>query len=408
MVLKGVDDDGDEPSNNPTPSGLGRQVDHDERREEQRKAKNWLKIGWALVISAAFIVLVSISVFVTSVTLMVVSITVIAVCILIWNVAFGILAIPSLEAWIIESKGIFLRVAVKSPIVLPLRGFITHVAQKISMKEIVGRDVFGDRKLRLESTLIGVEADITYIVKDFYRFYYSVKAEKDKTWKQTMNDLIRATTRDALQTYASTEGPDEGPHTIDTIVQIKGADLSGRIFASDDAKYREIRDNFKRWGIGIVTLIFGDFQESDEDMKLKKDVLDAEQKRKIAKIEIATKEMEGEAAAKGIAAASWKMAKNYAGITKLDKDLTPEERRIIASYVQEAEASYRKTLSIAAIKPTDKTIITSGKMIETIGDDAAREAIRREMSKELKEGKQQGEEKKKMTKEEKKEEKKED
>ena len=391
MTLQDVGKDGgsgDQSPNNLTQSGSDRQVKDDGRREEQKKAETWVKIGWALVASAALIFLVSISAFVTSVALMAALIAVVVALILVWNVVFGIRAIPSLEAWIIESRGIFLRVAVKSPTILPLRGVITRVAQKISMKEIVGKDIFGDRKLRLESALIGVEADMTYIVKDFYRFFYSVKAEKGKTWKQTMNDLIWAAARDALQTYASTESPNGngGAHTIDTIVEIKGANLAEKIFRSDDDKYRAIRDDFKRWGIEITTLIFGDFEESAEDMALKSKVLEAEQGKKIAKIAIETRQMEGQAAAGQIATASWEMAKNYVGIKKPDKDLTPAELKIIADCVREEEASYRTILSIEAIKPTDKTIITQGSMIEKIGEDAAREAIRQEMSREQKKG----------------------
>ena len=386
MVLKGVDDgddsSGNRQSGNPAP-GSDRQraqAGGDGREEEQRKAKKWLDLGWVIVGACVLISLVSASAFVKSVTIMAVLVSGIVALMLIWNVLFGICSIPSKEAWIIESRGIFLRVATKSPTILPLKGLITRVAQKISMKEIVGENIFGDKKLRLESTLIGVEADMTYIVEDFYKFFYSVNPDRGKTWKDTINDLIWATTRDALQTYASTEGPDKGPHTIDTIVKVKGANLSRTIFAGGNDKYKEIQDNFERWGIEIVTLIFGDFEESDEDMELKKEVLKAEQARKIAKIRIETQEMEGEAAAKEIARASREIAKNYAGITKPDKDLTPEERKIIASHVQYAEASYRKILSIAAVKPTDKIIVTQGTMTEKIDEDVIRELMRQSMS----------------------------
>ena len=388
MVLKGVDDgddsSGNRQSGNPAP-GSDRQraqSGDDGRREEQKKAKKWLDLGWVIVGACVLISLVSASAFVKSVTIMAVLVSGIVALMLIWNVLFGICSIPSKEAWIIESRGIFLRVATKSPTILPLKGLITRVAQKISMKEIVGENIFGDKKLRLESTLIGVEADMTYIVEDFYKFFYSVNPDRGKTWKETINDLISATTRDALQTYASTEGPNGGPHTIDTIVGIKGADLSTTIFASGNDKYRKIQDNFKRWGIEIVTLIFGDFEESAEDMKLKKDVFDAEQQKKIAKIRIETKRMEGLADAEKINAASWPMAKDYAGIRKEDKDLSQAETKAIAKFVPAARSDYLESLSVeSTIKSPGKMIITEGSSVgKLVGRDAAREEVRRGMA----------------------------
>lgn len=401
MVLKGLDDKddgrGNEQLDNLTTSGSGAQTENDGRKEEQKKAREWLNIGLALVILAAFLFLVLISAFITSATLMVVLIAVVAALILVWNVVLGILAIPTAQAWIIESKGIFLRIAVKSPTILPLRGFITHIAAKISMKEIFEEDIFGGKKLRVKNTLIGVQVAVGYKVEDFYRFYYSVESAKGKTWGQTMKDLIQKTARDALQTHVTA-----GDLDIDTVVKIKGPDLADEIFRGSGKEYDKIKGNLKEWGIKITTLIFGDFEESDADMELKKKVLEAEQAKIIAEIGIETGRMLGKATAENIKAATWELAKDYAGVRKEDKDLTTQEIQAIAKFVPLARSDYLESLSIAAIKPTDKTIVTPATMIEPIGEAATREAIRLGMSKEQRELKKGGKE------EEKKEQKKED
>lgn len=361
------------------------------KREEQRKATTWMLIGWAGIIMGilVFIALMAFLVFAekisaTIATAVLVTALVAALALLfIWNVVLGIRSIPTQEAWIIEARGNFLRVATESPTLLLFPGLITRVAQRISRKEIFEKNIFENKKLRLKTTLIGLEAEVGYKVTDFYKFFYSVHAEQGKTWGKTMSDLIRATARDALQTYATTGNPAGGAHTIDTIVKTKGANLASEIFRGSSDQYEEIKENLKRWGIEITTLIFGDFEESPEDMKLKKDILAAEQKKKVAEIEIETKRIEGKAEAEKINAATWAMAKDYAGIRKEDKDLSEAETKAIAAFVPAARSDYLESLSVeGAIKSPDRMVITQGESVgKVMGRDAAREAVRLGMAK---------------------------
>ena len=105
-----------------------------------------------------------------------------------------------------------------------------------------------------------------------------------------------------------------------------------------------------------------------------------------AKMTVITGEAEGEAITRRVTLPVWRIAKQLAGITKKDEHLSPEERKRISAYLEEAWSNYLETRSIEAVKPTDKVIVTEGKGIgQTVGRDVAREMFRKEISKKRKE-----------------------
>jgi hypothetical protein len=108
-----------------------------------------------------------------------------------------------------------------------------------------------------------------------------------------------------------------------------------------------------------------------------------------AKMTVITGEAEGRAMTRRTTLPVWHIAKQLAGITKKDEDLSTKERKKISVYLEEAWSNYLETKSIEAIKPTDKIIVTEGKGVgQTVGRDVAREMFRKEISK-----KRKGEEK---------------
>ena len=106
-----------------------------------------------------------------------------------------------------------------------------------------------------------------------------------------------------------------------------------------------------------------------------------------AKMTVITGEAEGKATTRRVTLPVWRIAKQLAGIIKEDEDLSPEERKRISVYIEEAWSNYLETKSIEAVKSTDKVIVTEGKGIgQTVGRDVARETFREEISKNMRTG----------------------
>ena len=397
MTLKDIlhGSDGNQPPNNPTPSNSEQERDEErKKREEAVKAETWLKIGVAvLIIGIAIFLVISVALVISEVVSPVVlgwMVLAIIAFFAVWELLLGIHSVPTREEWIIEARSNFWKVQTQSPLILPLPLMITKVAQRISLKEITDSGLFKDEQLELKDTKISVKAIMTYRISNSYRAYYNIEPSEGEEWSQTLLKLVRSTAQDALQTCVSEEGPNNEPYDTDTIVRLRGSNLADRIFQSETKEHVELyagfRKNLERWGIKIVTLIFKDFERSEDDEKERREVYKQRKAKTRAEIGVGIGEMEGRAIAKKTGTASWELAKDYAGIKKKDEDLTESEIKEIAVFVPAARSDYLESLSVeGSIKSPDRTVILQGDSVgKVMGRDVAREAVRQEMSRERK------------------------
>ena len=156
--------------------------------------------------------------------------------------------------------------------------------------------------------------------------------------------------------------------------ELKNVFPGARIQMMDGEEYLRIYGVLlKRKGTDIL-----EAETSPEYRKMVTAEYEAKQKAKMTVIE---GEAKGRAIINKVIDPVWKIAKQLAGIMKKDEKLTKKEKKKISSYLEEAWSNYLETVTIEAIKSTDKVIVTEGKGIgKTVGRDVAREMIREKIS----------------------------
>lgn len=252
-----------------------------------------------------------------------------------------------------------------------LRGVI-KVSNEISLKEQEIRLFTAGEKLDIEQAKVGVKGVVTIKATNPLLVSYSVKGDTKETGPEKIKRLMGAAIQDVIQTFIKKHPKTGREMTYSEVITLKGLEMKEQIY---QGKTREL---FENWGAELLKVILEDFEPPPEETKARREVFEIQRKKEIKETEVNIKKLEGRAEAEKIKTIIWEIAKTIAGIFKEDDKLDSEERQEILKHWDRAAAIYLEEKGIAAVKSTDKMVITEGRGIgKTVGRDITSELIGR-------------------------------